>query len=232
MTPDADQRSQRATNAAPALTVDAPPTMPLRCLNCSNEMRDSIICHSCHTLREPPASTTHFELLGFPRQFDISVHDVRRAFRALARETHPDRFAGGEPETLALATRLSAALNEAAKTLIDPTSRADYLLTLAGGPSATELRDVPGDLLADVMSIREEIEEARASGDAEAMRRIRADILERRGAAGNDAAGIARTLSDADEATRRQLRLRLNTIRYFDRLLESLTEDPLDTRRG
>lgn len=232
MTPDADQRSQRATDAAPGPTVDAPPAVPLRCLSCSAEVRVPMVCQSCHALSEPPASATHFELLGFPRRFDISVHDVRRAHRALARETHPDRFAGGSPETLALATRLSAALNEAAETLMDPVSRADYLLTLCGGPSAAEVRDVPGDLLADVMSIREAIEEARASGDAEAMRRIRTDLSARRGAAGNDAAVMARTLSDADETARRRLRLCLNTIRFFDKLLDSLAEDPLAARRG
>lgn len=190
-------------------------------------MRAPIVCGSCHALREPPPTATHFDLLGLPRRYDIAVDEVRRAHRALAMETHPDRFAEGDPEALALATRLSAALNEAARTLIDPVSRADYWLTLSGGPSSAEVRDVPGDLLMEVMAIRERIEEARGTGDLEAIRRLRVELTDRRSAWKSNAAVMARAISEADEDGRRSLRLCLNAIRYFDRLLEDVKEDPL-----
>jgi len=57
----------------------------------------------------------HYEVLGVPR--DASMHEIRRAYRRLARQHHPDLNPGSER---------FAALASAYGILSDPTARARY----------------------------------------------------------------------------------------------------------
>jgi len=169
----------------------------------------------------------YFAALGLPKRYDLAETEIATAYRAKARETHPDRFAGGDAETIAAATRHSASVNDAYRTLIDPVARANYLLLACGGPGSDEVRDVPGNLLVEVMAWREEIDAANASGDAGALARHREAIGHKRGdalAAVADAAGMLDRAGDDDK---RAMRIELNAIKYYDNLLEQLATDPL-----
>ena len=78
-------------------------------------------------------TVTHFERLGLPRRFPLDLAELERNYLARSRDVHPDH-AGNDRASL----EASAALNEAYAVVRDPFRRADYLLTLAGGPSAAE----------------------------------------------------------------------------------------------
>ncbi len=162
-------------------------------------------------------------LLGIERVFALDEDKLRAAFRAVSRNIHPDRFSGQPPEVVAMATRLSAEMNQAHATLKDPVRRANYMLELAGGPSAAEVRDVPGNLLAEVMMIREEIEEA----DAAALDGLRQSVKARRENAIRQIAESADRLDTADDDTRKGFRTLLNSIKYLDSILAELAENPL-----
>ncbi len=63
--------------------------------------------------------------------------EVKRAFLALARQFHPDRFASPANADLADTVReLFTAVNEAYEVLSDDRKRAEYLAARAGGPTA------------------------------------------------------------------------------------------------
>ncbi len=149
------------------------------------------------------------------------------AFRAIARKVHPDRFTTASADDRALATRLSAEVNQAHFVLSDPVRRADYLLELSGGPSAAELREVPTELLADIMTLREEIDEAKIAGDDGALLRYRESITARREATMLQIGALAESTANLDEPRRKELRLLINSIKYFDNLLDELSADPL-----
>lgn len=191
-----------------------------------------LVCATCHTLFSSPEGTDYYDLLGIERCYNIDESLLTTAYRALARNIHPDRFAGQGENVGRLATHLSATLNEAMAVLKDPLRRANYLLERAGGPSAIEVREVPGDLLTEVMMLREQIDEARAAGDGATLARVRASLLDRRTQALARVASLADALATADAAAKRDYRKLLNSIRYFDNLLAQLPVDPLAEALG
>jgi molecular chaperone HscB len=108
----------------------------------------------------------HFTRLGVPRRFAIDAAELERHYLARSRAVHPDYHAGGPTADLAASLELSAALNEAYSTLRDPFSRAEYLLTLEGGPSAADQKQMPPAFLAEMLEAREQVEEAKAGNNA------------------------------------------------------------------
>ena len=105
--------------------------------------------------------------------------------------------------------------------LRDPVLRAEYLLELSGGPSAAQERSVPPEVLAETLSIREELEGPTSAADASRRAALRNDVTRARDAELHEIEALARRLP-GDEALRRDLRTRLNAIRYYLKLLEQI----------
>lgn len=118
----------------------------------------------------------HFQRLGLPRRFSIDAAELERSYLALSRAIHPDYHAGSDAE-LSASQELSARLNEAYNVLRDPFARADYLVQLEGGPTASEHKQLPANFLAEMLEAREEVEQAR--GDGPAMERLDRDFQTR-----------------------------------------------------
>ena len=66
----------------------------------------------------------HFARLGLPAALDLEPAALDRAYFALQRQWHPDRFVAKPPEERARASTEAAALNDAYRTLKDPLARA------------------------------------------------------------------------------------------------------------
>ena len=103
----------------------------------------------------------HFARLGLPAALDLEPASLDRAYFALQRQWHPDRFANRPPDERARASAEAAALNDAYRTLKDPLSRAVYLAGLKGVamPGDGKTIDDP-DLLMEAMEAREALHEA------------------------------------------------------------------------
>jgi len=201
-----------------------------RCPHCGKQLDSMVFCSSCRTLVDLPPGTDHFALLGLPRGYDLDPARLQTAYRALSRSIHPDRFAAESDNTRALAVAISAAINEAYDVLRDPVRRADHLLTLAGGPSAMEERGVPGSLLTDVLTLREEIDAARESDDRTTLQRIQGELTERRREAMAVVARQAEALEQATPEGRKELRRQLNSMKYLDNLwAQTQDEAPVQT---
>jgi molecular chaperone HscB len=103
----------------------------------------------------------HFARLGLPAALDLEPASLDRAYFALQRQWHPDRFVTKPAEERARASVEAAALNDAYRTLKDPLSRAVYLAELKGVelPGDGKTIDDP-ELLMEAMEAREELHEA------------------------------------------------------------------------
>ena len=163
----------------------------------------------------------YFDRLGLPRRFSVDPGELERAYLARSRAVHPDYHVAGATADLAVSLDAAAAVNEAYNTLKDPFARAEYLLSLEGGPAAGEHTALPAGFLAEMLEAREEIEAAR--GDAG-----RAAELEAGYAARYDrllaevAAAFQAHAARPDRAALVTVRERLNAAKYVRRLLDDL----------
>jgi len=111
--------------------------------------------------------TDFFERLGQPRRFSIDAAALEREYLASSRAVHPDFHSTGSASDLTASLEASATLNEAYNTLRQPFARAEYLLSLLGGPTAAEHKAMPAAFLAEMLEAREAVEVALASASKE-----------------------------------------------------------------
>lgn len=129
----------------------------------------------------PEFARNHFELLGLPVGFALDAARLEQSYRELQGRVHPDRFAAGSEAERRIAMQWATRANEAYRTLRDPLGRARYLLQLRGYDTGEETNtSMPPDFLMQQMEWREGVAEARASRDAAALGRLRADIAQAR----------------------------------------------------
>lgn len=167
-----------------------------------------------------------FAFFGLPRRFDVDLNAVRRASLQRLSEVHPDR-AGG---TGTGAEGSAAAVNAAREVLEDPERRAEVLLRLmvAGSPheAVASETNLPPAFLAEVMEVREQVEEAAANADSTVLEHWEEWACQRR-------CDHIRTVGElfreaergGDAGVFHRLRQELNKWRYTERLIEQLDPD-------
>src|SRR5947207_8224033 len=171
-------------------------------------------------------TVTHFERLGLPRRFRLDPADLERNYLARSREVHP-AHAGNDRASL----EASAALNEAYTVLRDPFRRADYPLTLEGGPTAAEQKQAAPEFLEEMLDLRMRIEEAKHAADSSERLTLDRDLTRRRDAllaeAGNLFEKLAPLSPDAPARPVLLVRIRqtLNATKYIQGLLRDLDEE-------
>jgi molecular chaperone HscB len=166
----------------------------------------------------------HFARLGLPAALDLEAASLDRAYFALQRQWHPDRFVAKPPEERARASVEAAALNDAYRTLKDPLSRAVYLAGLKGVelPGDGKTIDDP-DLLMEAMEAREELHEA-PSGEA-----VDALAAKARDDMNKAMAGLGSLFLANDRAAIRKTLLRL---RYLDKFAEEARARRMNLERS
>jgi len=125
----------------------------------------------------------YFELLGLPRRFAVDLGELERNYLGRSRAVHPDRLAGAErsAEERSDAAGQAMEVNQAYRALRRELPRAEHLLSLEGVRIGDNQPVAPA-LLAEMLELREALEEARVAGD-----RGRLDRLERDARAGERA---------------------------------------------
>lgn len=132
---------------------------------------------------------------------------------------HPDYHLAGSNLDLAASLDAAASLNESYNTLRDPFRRAEYLLTLLGGPTAAEQKEMGQAFLLEMLEVREGIEDVRTRGDLATAERIRSELQARLD-------DLMQTVAERFEtnADLRAIRRLLNEARYIQGLLRDLPD--------
>lgn len=171
----------------------------------------------------------YFHRLGLPRRFAVDAAELERAYLTRSRAVHPDYHLSGASAELDASLELSAALNEAYNNLRDPFLRAEHLLALDGGPSASEQKQMPPAFLAEMLDAREQIEAVK--DNAAEIERLDREFTNRFEGLLADASASFERLGDlpADAPERANLlgkvRGLLNAARYVRGLIRDLDSD-------
>ncbi|HFC8842567.1 TPA: Fe-S protein assembly co-chaperone HscB [Neisseria oralis] len=112
----------------------------------------------------------YFTLFQLEPQFDIDTDSLEQNYRTLAARFHPDRFASASAFEQKQAVMMSSTVNDAYRTLKNPTDRAAYLLRQQGiDADAPEHTSFAPEFLMQQMEWRETLAEARGGQDQTAL---------------------------------------------------------------
>lgn len=112
----------------------------------------------------------YFTLFQLEPQFDIDTDSLEQNYRTLAARFHPDRFASASAFEQKQAVMMSSTVNEAYRTLKNPTDRAAYLLRQQGiDADAPKHTSFAPEFLMQQMEWRETLAEARGGQDQTAL---------------------------------------------------------------
>lgn len=101
----------------------------------------------------------YFAFLGLPQSYDIDLSALSARYRELQKMLHPDKFAHLSESERRRSVQYTAHLNEALATLKSPLKRAQYLLSLNGFDTYTEVSaQLPPAFLFEQMELRERLE--------------------------------------------------------------------------
>ncbi|EWH12341.1 co-chaperone HscB [Catenovulum agarivorans DS-2] len=107
-----------------------------------------------------------FEIFDFEPAFDLDVNTLSARYKNLQRAFHPDQYASANESQKLLALRKATEINDAYATLKSATSRAEYLLKLAGLDISHETTTVKDpSFLMQQMEYRERLEDISALSD-------------------------------------------------------------------
>lgn len=179
------------------------------------------------------SARTHFEVLGLPPSYFIDRAELEARYREGQRHSHPDRFSRAPAAERAQVLRRATDLNDAYRVLKSDARRAEYLLSLYGidlseaaEQAGGKKRTLDSLFLAEVLELREELQDALAANDPPRVQRIDSDIKSRMmqeteqlkaGFARLDAAGAR------DPAQLEHLAEVLLRLRYYQRFLDEIT---------
>ncbi|HHH76582.1 MAG TPA: Fe-S protein assembly co-chaperone HscB [Phycisphaerae bacterium] len=151
-------------------------TFPAKCSQCNKPISTPLVCDYCSAPQELTGAEDYYEMLSMPRSFDMDLKELRRKFLSLNRHAHPDYHTADSPEVRSLSLRVSATINNAYRTLLDPAARAGYLLELLGGKSSANDKSVPDGFLETMMMMQEELHQAIEKSDERELARL-GDVL-------------------------------------------------------
>jgi len=204
---------------------------------------DVHFCPSCTKIMTLGRQGDYFSFLGLPRKLDLDVASLEQRFRALSRQFHPDFYYNATPTERRASLERASYLNDAYRTLKQPSSRVAYLLEIEGVLKMSDQeagKKVPASLLEEVFALNEELDEvrdARAAGLTDEEWRARLDkaaapIEARRAEHDSQVRALSvrwDALTETDEQGRREvlaaLRDRVLERNYINNLLATIERE-------
>ena len=118
-------------------------------------------CPTCKAV-QPPTALDPFARLGVAPAYVVDLPALDRAYFALQRQLHPDRFATQGGRARAFSQQQAAALNDAYEALKQPVARGAALLRLNGRKADFDGQGTVDDpvLLMEAMEMREALMDA------------------------------------------------------------------------
>jgi molecular chaperone HscB len=186
---------------------------PLVCWSCHERTLGTHFCSSCGKMLQLPQQSDYFAMLEMPRKLWLETGALEQKFLQLSWKLHPDNFVNATAEEQEISLKRSSELNDAYRTLRDPVSRVEYLLSIEGmRKEGSTKQQPPAKLLEEVFELNEsfdELREARESGGDTGALKVRLEAAEK---------NFQEKLGDVDE----QLGI---SAREWDKTLETKSDN-------
>ncbi|KAL0581611.1 molecular chaperone [Marasmius crinis-equi] len=142
-----------------------------RCPNCSQPLPSTLpACTKCWHISTINPDTRAHDILGVPyhpNPFLVDQSLLKNNFRRSQAACHPDTWASKGDNKRIAAENLSAEINNAYQTLLNPLSRIEYLLRTNFQPLEETDKVEDLEFLGEIMMAREEIQDAETAEDVE-----------------------------------------------------------------
>ncbi|KAH7512272.1 iron-sulfur cluster co-chaperone protein HscB homolog [Ziziphus jujuba] len=159
-------------------TQSAEKVVDAKCWNCNAEAEAApfLVCRSCRCIQPVDQSVDYFRIFGLEKKYDIEDDNLERKYKDWQKKLHPDLVHSKSEREREYAAEQSARVIDAFRTLNKPLSRAIYILKLEGVDVDEEETISEPDLLAEIMEIREAVEEA---ADSQALKQLQSQMQEK-----------------------------------------------------
>ncbi|KAF7804214.1 Iron-sulfur cluster co-chaperone protein HscB, mitochondrial [Senna tora] len=149
-----------------------------RCWNCHAmpESAPFLVCDSCRTIQPVDKSVDYFDIFGLEKNYDVEGKNLEGKYKEWQKKLHPDLVHSKSEQERDFAAEQSARVIDAYRTLTKPLSRGIYMLKLEGVEVDEEQTVSEPELLAEILEIREAVEEA---ADSEALNGILSEMQEK-----------------------------------------------------
>eukprot|EP00794_Sanderia_malayensis_P014038 gene14038-15497_t len=140
------------------------------CWNCKRKVgKEIFFCKLCKIIQPPLEELSLFEMFRSPETFDIDVKELTESYRKLQAIVHPDKFGNSDEKEQQYSAEQSSLINKAYNTILDPLSRAAYLLELKGIKIEEKNMIQDPEFLMEVMEINEDLAEVNSKEDLDAI---------------------------------------------------------------
>ncbi|KAE9465669.1 hypothetical protein C3L33_02423, partial [Rhododendron williamsianum] len=150
-----------------------------QCWSCASVAAQTVpflACENCRCVQPVDPSVDYFQIFGLEKQYVIEEDNLEGKYKNWQKKLHPDLVHSKSEKEKEFAAEQSARVIDAYRTLGDPLSRAIYVLKLEGVDVDEEETISEPELLAEILEIREAVEEA---GDTQALSQIQTQIKEK-----------------------------------------------------
>ena len=129
----------------------------------------------CGAIQPPRPDADYFDVLGLERRYHLDGRALEKAFRAVSRKVHPDRFTKRAAVERRMSLQWTATVNTARRVLKDPVTRAHYLATGKARPPERGGPQPDPDFLEEMFELQSE---ARSAPEAvrERVNTLRAEL--------------------------------------------------------
>ncbi|KAF3442774.1 hypothetical protein FNV43_RR16691 [Rhamnella rubrinervis] len=161
-----------------SLCTQAAENIDAKCWNCNAEAETApfLVCGSCRCIQPVDQSVDYFQIYGLEKTYDIKDDNLERKYKDWQKQLHPDMVHSKSEKERENAAEQSARVIDGYRTLSNPLSRAIYILKLEGVNVDEEETISEPHLLAEIMEIREAVEEA---ADSQALNQIQSQMQEK-----------------------------------------------------
>ncbi|KDP36082.1 hypothetical protein JCGZ_08726 [Jatropha curcas] len=132
------------------------------CWNCNAHPQQSpfLVCESCRAIQPVDQSIDYFQIFWLEKKYEIKDENLEGKYKDWQKKLHPDLVHSKSQKEREFAAEQSARIIDAYRTLSNPRLRAIYILKLEGVDVNEEETITEPQLLAEIMEIREAVEEA------------------------------------------------------------------------